>query len=174
MAKYPKYVKGFATLEHDRNTLAGPNPGAAGALVNIYDIVNQGINSGDIDVTGDDLGAVVTLSDAQTITGIKTHSVGIVANGGITAGSSGNIAINTNKFTVAASSGNTVVAGTLGVTGASTLGAATISGVASLSNASITIASLPEYADDTAAGVGGLTAGRLYRTAAGAVMVKLA
>lgn len=40
----------------------------------------------------------------------------------ITGGASSNIAINTNKFTVAASSGNTVVAGTLGVTGVATVG----------------------------------------------------
>lgn len=45
----------------------------------------------------------------------------ITASGVITGGSSSNIAINTNKFTVAASSGNTVVAGTLGVTGLATL-----------------------------------------------------
>lgn len=38
----------------------------------------------------------------------------------LTGGSSSNIAINTNKFTVAASSGNTIIAGTLGVTGALT------------------------------------------------------
>ncbi len=43
------------------------------------------------------------------------------ATGAITGGSSSNIAINTNKFTVAASTGNTLVAGTLAVTGASTL-----------------------------------------------------
>jgi len=33
--------------------------------------------------------------------------------------------------------------------------------------------SLPEYADDAAAGVGGLTTGKFYRTATGQVMVKL-
>jgi hypothetical protein len=32
---------------------------------------------------------------------------------------------------------------------------------------------LPEYADDTAAGVGGLTQGKFYRTATGVLMVKL-
>lgn len=32
---------------------------------------------------------------------------------------------------------------------------------------------LPEYANDAAAGTGGLSAGEFYRTAAGAVMVKL-
>lgn len=41
------------------------------------------------------------------------------------------------------------------------------------SNFKYLINGLVEYADDTAAGVGGLTAGRLYRTATGAVMVKL-
>jgi hypothetical protein len=50
-----------------------------------------------------------------TVTGLTT------TNGGIAGGSSANIAINTNKFTVAASTGNTLVAGTLAVTGASTL-----------------------------------------------------
>jgi hypothetical protein len=38
-----------------------------------------------------------------------------------TLGVTGDFAVNTNKFTVAAASGNTVVAGTLGVTGATTL-----------------------------------------------------
>ena len=38
----------------------------------------------------------------------------------------------------------------------------------------VTFAALPQYADDAAAGGGGLTAGRLYRTATGVVMVKLA
>lgn len=163
MAEYPKYVKSWATLEYAKNTTAGPNNAANGVLISIYDIVQQGINDGDIDITGPDLGASVTVDGTQTITGSKTFSSAVVANGGVSAGSSGNITINTNKFTVAASSGNTVVAGTLAVAGAATL-----------SNASITAAALPEYADDTAAGAGGLAAGRLYRTAAGAVLVKLA
>ena len=45
----------------------------------------------------------------------------IVTAGTITGGSASDIAINTNKFTVAASTGNTVVGGTLGVTGNTTL-----------------------------------------------------
>lgn len=139
MANYPKYVKGWATLDFAKNTTAGPNNAANGALVNVYDIVQQGINDGDIDVTGPDLGAVVTVDGTQTITGNKTIS---------------------GTFT--ASSTNTLS------------GATTISGTLAASNASITMAALPEYADDAAAGAGGLTAGRLYRTAAGAVLVKLA
>lgn len=48
------------------------------------------------------------------------------------------------------------------------------SDTASLSNRIINrFVGLPEYADDTAAGVGGLTAGQIYRTAAGVIMVKL-
>ncbi len=45
----------------------------------------------------------------------------LTATGAIAGGSSSNIAINTNKFTVAASTGNTLVAGTLAVTGVTTL-----------------------------------------------------
>lgn len=37
----------------------------------------------------------------------------------------------------------------------------------------ISLATLRTFADDTAAGVGGLSAGDLYKTAAGAVMIKL-
>lgn len=47
----------------------------------------------------------------------------------------GNFTVATNKFTVAAASGNTVVAGTLGVTGATTLSAALTYGGVTLSNA---------------------------------------
>ncbi|MBI1272910.1 MAG: hypothetical protein GC131_02350 [Alphaproteobacteria bacterium] len=50
----------------------------------------------------------VIIDDSDNVTGIGTLAA------------SGNFAINTNKFTVAAASGNTVVAGTLGVTGAVT------------------------------------------------------
>lgn len=43
----------------------------------------------------------------------------------------GNLYVNTNKFTVAASTGNTMVAGTLNVTGLSTLGSAKVSSLTS-------------------------------------------
>jgi hypothetical protein len=52
-------------------------------------------------------------------------TTGLTVTGALSASttlaSTGNFAVNTNKFTVAAASGNTVVAGTLGVTGAATL-----------------------------------------------------
>lgn len=59
-------------------------------------------------------GAYVTKSTAQTIAGIKTLSALLNADGGI--------AVDTNKFTVADGSGNTSIAGTLAVTGDTTLG----------------------------------------------------
>jgi len=46
----------------------------------------------------------------------------LTIGGVLTGGASSNIAINTDKFTVAADTGNTAVAGTLGVTGVATLG----------------------------------------------------
>ena len=54
-------------------------------------------------------GAYVTKSTAQTIAGVKTLSALLNANAGI--------AVDTNKFTVADGSGNTVIAGTLSVGG---------------------------------------------------------
>lgn len=55
------------------------------------------------------VGGNLTLSGTLDVTGAATlaSTLGVV----------GNFAVNTNKFTVAASSGNTAVAGTLGVTG---------------------------------------------------------
>ena len=53
------------------------------------------------------------------VTGTTSFSGNSLVGG--TLGVTGDVAVNTNKFTVAAASGNTVVAGTLGVTGATTL-----------------------------------------------------
>lgn len=63
-------------------------------------------------------GTVVTGTPLTVTTLTATGAVTLEST--LTGGSSSNIAINTNKFTVAASSGNTVIAGTLGVTGAVT------------------------------------------------------
>lgn len=66
--------------------------------------------------------------DAITVTGTATFAQNITANGGLTLGagddligsSTSDITFNTNKFTVAGATGNTLVAGTLDVTGAQT------------------------------------------------------
>lgn len=69
-------------------------------------------------------------SDNLQVAGTSTFTGAITANGSITLGagadligsSTSDITINTNKFTVAGATGNTVIAGTLGVTGVATLG----------------------------------------------------
>jgi hypothetical protein len=72
-----------------------------------------------VDIEGDVVCNDITIAGTTTISGAVAYPDGLTAGAaGITAvASSGNIAVNTNKFTVAAASGNTVVAGTLGVTG---------------------------------------------------------
>lgn len=69
------------------------------------------------------LGTTV-LTNGSTTTGLGgLSSLGVSGNAAITGtlALGSDFAINTNKFTVAATSGNTAIAGTLGVTGAATL-----------------------------------------------------
>ncbi|MCZ2484981.1 beta strand repeat-containing protein [Aquirufa antheringensis] len=75
--------------------------------------------------TGTSLNLTGNLSAAAgTFSSTLTAGASTLASAAVT----GDLAVNTNKFTVAGASGNTLVAGTLGVTGATTLtGAATIS-----------------------------------------------
>jgi hypothetical protein len=78
------------------------------------DIKTAGISASTLDITGDLTGG------ASSDIAINTNKFTVNASTGDTAvagtlSASGNLAVNTNKFTVAATSGNTVVAGTLGV-----------------------------------------------------------
>ena len=72
------------------------------------------------------IGGALNVTGATTLTGNLTVPGNLAVTGTSTltgaTGVTGNFAVNTNKFTVAATSGNTVIAGTLGVTGAATLG----------------------------------------------------
>lgn len=95
------------------------------------------------DTTGNMSGVGTLACGTATITGAATVSTTLGVTGiatfadDIIGGASSDIAINTNKFTVAAATGNTLVAGTLAVTGAATLsstlaaGATTVTGAAS-------------------------------------------
>jgi hypothetical protein len=73
---------------------------------------------------------------------------------------SGNFSVATNKFTVAAASGNTVVAGTLGVTGATALAAATATSInkvaltAPATSATLTIADGTTLTQTTSTSIG--------------------
>ena len=78
--------------------------------------------SGTLGVTGaSTLTGNTTVGGTLGVTGTQTLTGNTTFGGTITGGASSDIAINTNKFTVAAATGNTVIAGTLGVTGAVTV-----------------------------------------------------
>lgn len=83
--------------------------------------------------------------------GAITGTTGVFSS---TLSATGNFAINTNKFTVAASSGNTVVAGTLGVTGVATFTAIPIAPATGVTIGSTTFseATLGLYTSGVAAG----------------------
>jgi len=66
------------------------------------------------------VGGTLEVTGASTLTGAQTLTGNTTLSGTLTGGASTDIAINTNKFTVAAASGNTVIAGTSTLTGAST------------------------------------------------------
>lgn len=76
--------------------------------------------------------ATVEITDAGAVRiAPKTgQAVSVAGNTSVTGtlASSGNFAVNTNKFTVAASSGNTAVAGTLAVTGAASAASLNLGG----------------------------------------------
>ena len=115
------------------NTILGF--GAAGlptaVIPQASSITGNTVIVGTLGVTG-----ATTLSTTLGVTGAATlASVGVTGAATVgttlgvtgaatlssTLGVTGNLAVNTNKFTVAASSGNTLAAGTLDVTGAATL-----------------------------------------------------
>ncbi len=89
-----------------------------------------------------------TVSINGTATGGITLARAVTLSSTLTGGSSSDIAINTNKFTVAASSGNTVVGGTLGVTGAATAASISTTGT-HIANSGTAV---PASADAIAAG----------------------
>ena len=84
-----------------------------GAVILYYDNTSKLHTQADgIEVTGD------TDTDTLTVSGNATVTGATALNGGLT--------MDTNKFTVAATSGNTAIAGTLGVTGVGTFTARSI------------------------------------------------
>lgn len=86
-----------------------------------------GVKQAELTTTATTIVQATTFSAAVTCSTTLTSTGAFVASS--TANVVGNFSVATNKFTVAAASGNTLVAGTLNVTGASTLtGAATLTG----------------------------------------------
>jgi len=79
---------------------------------------------------------LAVLETAQTWTATQTFAAITATTGSFssTLGVTGDFSVNTNKFNVTAASGNTTVAGTLGVTGATTLTGALTAGAGSFSS----------------------------------------
>ena len=106
------------------------------------------------------IGSGKTYSDAVNYAG----NILVNTNKFVVTASNGNVAVNVNKFTVTGSNGNTAIAGTLAVTGASTLtGNTAVTG-------KLTLAGLTQYANNAAALLGGLTANDLYIVTASKVI----
>ena len=77
----------------------------------------------------------LTVSGNTTCSGTLTITKATTLNS--TLGVKGNLSVNTNKFTTNATTGNTTIAGTLGVAGTSNLGALNTSGVARLNSLNV-------------------------------------
>ena len=87
-------------------------------------------------VTSAKLGTNIDIAGTLDVTSAGTFDNNVTIAG--TLASTGNFSINTNKFNVAGSDGDTTIAGTLGVTGATTLtGALDANGGASIDNIQI-------------------------------------
>lgn len=112
----------FTVAASSGNTVVGGTLGVTGA-VSATSTVHAG---GNLDTDGTlVVDGASTLTGAVGVTGVLTLADDLIG------GASSDIAINTNKFTVAASSGNTLIAGTLAVTGATTLTGALAGGSSS-------------------------------------------
>jgi hypothetical protein len=98
----------------------------AGTSGAIEDSANLTFNGTTLSVTGaTSVSGNSTVGGTLGVTGATTLSSTLAVSGAATLSSTlgvtGNLSVNTNKFTVDATTGNTAIAGTLGVTGASTL-----------------------------------------------------
>lgn len=136
-----------------------PSQADLNALINQLNAIFTNVSeAGDLAVAGNlAVTGTTALTDNVTMDGTLDVTGLATLNGGIVGGSSADIAINTNKLTVAASTGNTSVGGTLGVTGAATLsstlavtGATTHTGLVALGVAATVSAAGTTRTDATA------------------------
>ena len=112
------------------STSAG-NISASAGTISSYGAISQTQSGQNNSLAGN-----LSVGGNLNVTGVTTFTGNLQIPGNL--GVTGDFAVNTNKFTVAASSGDTVVAGTLGVTGLSTLGTLSVTGASTLASASIT------------------------------------
>jgi len=105
----------------------------------------------------------------------------------VTSGTALTVAATLGDIGINAGDGNVITAASLAITSTATAGDATLAStngdvvlnagvdiiLTPTANLTFALAAIPTYADDTAAGVGGLTAGQVYKTAAGSLFIKL-
>lgn len=97
---------------------------------------------------GIDTDDAVQFAGITGVTGNFSGSVTLAAGADFIGSGTSDITINTDKFTVAGDTGNTVIAGTLGVTGVATLGDGSVATTQSAGDNSTQIATT-EYVDST-------------------------
>jgi len=78
----------------------------------------KAISAGALSATTGSFSGAVTMAGTLSVTGVQTLTGNTTFGGTITGGASSDITINTDKFTVEASTGNTLIAGTLTLAGA--------------------------------------------------------
>ena len=81
-------------------------PGVANYAVSLNAVINKSIEEGRIDVTGPDLGSVVTVDGTQTITGDKTISGDVVISGEATLSGATEISGTTELSNISISAAN--------------------------------------------------------------------
>ena len=112
---------------------------------------------------------IESIGSPTTIEFIKETLIQTEANG----------AGNTNKISIQAGNATNGNGGNLGISGGKSLISGTggniniTPGAGVTANGSLIIANLPTYADDAAAGLGGLAANTVYKTATGELRIKL-
>lgn len=106
----------FASTTNQITASVSSGPTITFSLPNTVTVNNQ-INAGNLSLSN---GSITSSSNNISFSNNNLSTTGTLGAGAITAtsyASSGNITINTNKFVVTGSTGNTSVGGTLGVTG---------------------------------------------------------
>ena len=95
------------------NTIVGPIVISGGLTVSGGVGITGGLTVDALTITGAFVVPTFSVTNL-TVTGTLTSAASVITG---TENVGGNFYVNINKFTVAAASGNTVIAGTLGVTG---------------------------------------------------------
>lgn len=125
--------------------------------------------AGDVVITGaGDASLRASSGDTFVTAASQATLAGNTAIVGTTATTGGNVSLLSNDGVVITANG--VLGSSQDVTITSVLGGIDLTAA---TNITVALAAIPTYADDAAAGTGGLTAGKLYKTATGTLQIKL-